>query len=225
MKIAIFASMQFELSGLSRKIDSKIRTDYSTFSVTEGTVKNQKIILVKTGMGKEKAENATKFILNHYSPDIVFMVGIAGGVKKELKLGDIVVCQNIYSEGQKPLFSDSKFYSLVIQLLREKKIDFHGGNILTVSQVISQPEMKREIAKSFPVSVVEMESYWIASVLDKTPFLAIRVISDTVDEEIPNFHTWLFYLYEWKRIVKVLIGMHKSSKLLLSLLKRKEMMR
>lgn len=221
MKIAIFAAMQFGFGGLSRKIDSKIRTDYPTFSVTEGTIKNQKIILVRTGMGKEKAENAANFILNYYSPDIIFSLGVAGGVKKELKLGDIVVVrQHIHSQNQKPLSSDLKLQSSVIELLKEKKIHFHAGNTLTVSQVISYPRMKKEIGKNFPVSIIEMESYWIASVLNKTPFLTIRVISDTVDERTPNFNTRLFYFYEWRRIVKVLIGIHKTSKLLLSFLDR-----
>lgn len=55
-----------------------------------------KIVLAQTGMGNEKAAIETERAINLFKPYFVCLVGIAGGIK-DVKLGDVVVADKIYS--------------------------------------------------------------------------------------------------------------------------------
>jgi adenosylhomocysteine nucleosidase len=56
-----------------------------------GKFKNRDTFLVQTGMGKERAENATQFILERYPVTAIISLGFAGALAPELRIGDVVV--------------------------------------------------------------------------------------------------------------------------------------
>lgn len=81
-------------------------------TTTEGTAK--KIVLNKLPqMGLTAASNATTKLIHIFSPKQIFMIGICGGVKGSVKLGDIIVADNTWDYGCgkiKPRSDDSLGY-------------------------------------------------------------------------------------------------------------------
>ena len=56
-------------------------------------------------------------------------------------------------------------------------------------RLVCETEAKRTLGDEFDADVVDMESYWIASVASEKniPFLSVRTISDTVRDSLPPF--------------------------------------
>jgi len=63
----------------------------------------------------------------------------------------------------------------------------HVGTLLTVDHVVRHEEEKRLLGVAHRALAVDMESLAVAEVCRRRemPFLAVRVISDAVDEELP----------------------------------------
>ena len=63
------------------------------------------------------------------------------------------------------------------------------GDSLTVSDLVTAPSDKRAIERRYPVSIVNMEDYWAASVAQEAgiPFISARAILDPVDQDLPGY--------------------------------------
>ncbi len=77
---------------------------------------------------------------------------------------------------------------LSIDLKSESSAAVHVGRLLTVDRIIRTPAEKASLGKEHTAVAVDMESWAVGEVCrqDKVRFLAIRVISDTVDDELPE---------------------------------------
>jgi adenosylhomocysteine nucleosidase len=162
-----------------------------------GKFKDRDALLVKTGMGKERAENATRFILNCYPVAAIISLGFAGALDPQLMIGDVVVCSTLYyanglkQEAQKaePCASDARLMSAALRGTDDRAIRFRPGSSVTVVQLDSDPRKMQELRETFHADIVEMESYWIARIAfsRQIPFIAIRSISDTMQQGIQPF--------------------------------------
>lgn len=54
------------------------------------------IAVVQTGMGNSLSAAATERALSLFKPDFAFFVGIAGGLRDDLKIGDVVAASKVY---------------------------------------------------------------------------------------------------------------------------------
>jgi len=161
--------------------------------IKKGEYHDKKIILVQTGIwvipgvGNFQSKEVAEYLFNEFSIKRVIIVGTSGGMKEELKNGDIVVCKPICAEGKKPLHPNRELYSLAKDTLRKAGIKFYVKNNLTIPFYAMRLEERREIARKHPEAwVIEMENYFIASVAKarKAPFLAVRVVNETFEEVI-----------------------------------------
>jgi nucleoside phosphorylase len=55
------------------------------------------VVVAQTGAGNVEAATLTERAIKQFSPRFAFFVGIAGGLKDELKLGDVVVADKVYA--------------------------------------------------------------------------------------------------------------------------------
>jgi formylglycine-generating enzyme required for sulfatase activity/nucleoside phosphorylase len=55
------------------------------------------VFVVETGMGSEEAAVFTEQAILHIHPNVIFFVGIAGGFKSKVAIGDVVIANYIYS--------------------------------------------------------------------------------------------------------------------------------
>ena len=63
----------------------------------------------------------------------------------------------------------------------------HVGPLLTVAKPILSADQKRQLGEQYQALAVDMETLAVAEICrqEKQRFLAVRVVSDAVDEELP----------------------------------------
>jgi nucleoside phosphorylase len=151
-------------------------------------------LLVQSGMGRERAERALRFVLQRYHPDAVLSLGFCGALAAPLRVGDLVLCSPLTALAALPsplrpvplegeLQCDS---SLVEQALQLTTPLLRGG-CLTLPGVASDPHLKEWLSSNYDSAVVDMESFWLARVAQEAgvPFLVVRSVSDTRTESLP----------------------------------------
>lgn len=163
-------------------------------SFYRGRVGRLEVIVVQSGIGKVNAAISASELISRYHPDAVINSGVAGGVGDRLKPLDVVAAQkcvyhdvwcmepNAYGQVQGcPLYYEAEpgLLELAVSL----------GAIpvtLCTGDIFVEKENVPAILGHFPdCEVVDMESAAIAQVcyIKKTPFLSLRVISDSADSE------------------------------------------
>jgi adenosylhomocysteine nucleosidase len=187
--ILILGAFGQETDGVRRQLAIEEVVTGQDYKLYRGKYENRDILLVQTGMGKERAESATKSVLEHYPVTAIISLGVAGGLNPERKIGDVILCSMLYfanSSDQKDtkaelVTSDANLISLAHEGLPEDIVDnCYIGSSVTELQLDLDLRRQQELFETFHTDVVEMESYWIGRIASDQgiPFIAIRAISD-----------------------------------------------
>ena len=194
--IALLGAFGQEIVDLRRQMVVEEEVTERGCKLYRGKFENRDAVLVKTGMGKERAESATKIMLERYPVSAIISLGFAGALAPELNIGDVVVCSTLHCAHQSEnkwisgglCASDTHLLSLVSQDLEEIAASSLGSSV-SVLELEASTKQLPGLAETLNVHIVEMESYWIASIaLDRQiPFIAIRSISDTMTESVEPF--------------------------------------
>ena len=167
----------------------------------EGKFNNKDIVFVQSGIGKVNAAITATLLIEKYDIDKVIFSGVAGALDKVLKIGDIVIANDVvqhdfaveafgYKKGQIPQmevwsFEGDKDLIKKVQETSDEKIKLHYGRILTGDQFIYKKEEKLDLGKEFEALCVDMESGAVAQVcyIMNVKILIRRSISDSVTDE------------------------------------------
>ena len=201
MRILILTAMHKEWELVSRLINeptllpSYDETDDN--KVLSGSVGKNQIILAKCGIGKVNAALNTFLLIQKYHPDLVINTGVAGGINAPIGtmlLADKVCYHDVWCgpgtvTGQAdglPLYMIPSL-NLINDLKSDSSLvnNFITGLICSGDRFISKPEEVKEIRELYPeAKAVDMESAAVAHacMMTKTPFLIIRIVSDTPGE-------------------------------------------
>jgi adenosylhomocysteine nucleosidase len=197
MMLAIFGAFGQEIVDFRRQMVIEEVVAKPVCRLYRGKFKNRETLLVQTGMGKERAENATRFTLEHYPVTAIISLGFAGALAPELRIGDVVVCSALLcapgteqkEEKLESLAPDANLLSLASQGAGDGATRFCLGSGVTVLELDSNRQKMRELSETFQAHIVDMESYWIAKIAatQQIPFIAIRSISDNAQSSVQPF--------------------------------------
>ena len=95
MKIGIIAAMSSEYKQVAQLLENKKEYTEGIYEYTEGTIKNNTIILTKCGIGKVNAAVGVVELIRTFQPDCIISTGVAGGIDKCLKVMDVVASAQI----------------------------------------------------------------------------------------------------------------------------------
>ena len=222
MKIGIIAAMSSEYKQVAQLLENKKEYVEGIYEYTEGTIKNNTIILTKCGIGKVNAAVGAVELIRTFQPDCIISPGVAGGIDKCLKGMDVVAsAQIVYHDvwcgegnaygqiqGMPTFFEGNKtLFDCAISLDTETPI--HGGLICSGDKFITDREELDVIKGNFPEGLaVDMESGSIAQVchIYKVPFISFRIISDTPGAE----NHWEQYTNFWGEMADRSFGVTKA---------------
>lgn len=203
MKIAVIGAMEQEVELLRDALQNTKTETIANSEYTTGTYEGKEVILLKSGIGKVNAAMSTTILLEKYQPDVVINTGSAGGFDAALKVGDIVISDEVrhhdvdvtvfgYEIGQMAGMpaaykSDAKLMEIAKQAVIEVGEHSYGVGLICSGDVfMSNPVRVEAVRQDFPtMKAVEMEAAAVAQVCHqfKTPFVVIRALSDIAGQE------------------------------------------
>ncbi|MFY9858534.1 MAG: 5'-methylthioadenosine/S-adenosylhomocysteine nucleosidase, partial [Exiguobacterium chiriqhucha] len=95
MKIGIIGAMEEEVNLLRNELTERTDTEIANYHFYEGYLGNVEVVILKSGIGKVNAAIGTTLLIDKFKPDVVINTGSAGGFKKGMKVGDVVVSTEV----------------------------------------------------------------------------------------------------------------------------------
>ena len=201
-KIGIIGAMVLEVEALKEQMDVKNIVEKASMKFYEGTLRGKDVVIVQCGIGKVNAGICVQILADLFQVDAVINTGVAGSLRAEINIGDIVVstdaCEHDmdvtalgYKQGIIPQMKESFFKAdrqlveAAIEVCREVNpdINVYEGRVLSGDQFISGEEIKNKLIDLFDGFCTEMEGAAIAhaAFLNEIPYVVIRAISDKAD--------------------------------------------
>jgi adenosylhomocysteine nucleosidase len=166
LRIGVLAPMPSELKPVVKAMQLQ---RVSGESLYRGMVGGAEVAATRTGMGLQRARDATRRLLDGGEVDHVLVVGIAGGMGHS-KVGDVLFPEVVVNKHTGTEYKASPFGAVTPHGKTMSHDDFDIG-----------PEYLRQLVDEGFVAV-DMETAGVAEVCEQRerPWSAIRVISDLV---------------------------------------------
>ncbi|MFV0315230.1 MAG: 5'-methylthioadenosine/adenosylhomocysteine nucleosidase [Anaerotignum sp.] len=202
--IGIIGAMEEEILCLKEKIEIITIKKVVGLSYYIGRFNGNNIVLVRSGIGKVNAAICAQAMIDHFGVDYILVLGVAGALISDLKIGDIVISTDAVQHdmdtsvlgdpvGTIPRMAESYFkadeelISLAKKAAEEIPHDYQimTGRIASGDQFVSTKEGKAKIRKDVQGVCAEMEGAAIAHAcwLNNIPYLVVRAISDGAGED------------------------------------------
>ncbi len=91
----MLGALEEEVAWFVKRMEISSTGDYNGRKVYSGYLEGFPCVVTWSGAGKVFAAAATQFLIDHYHPDTVFFVGIAGGLSGNLNIGDVAVADRV----------------------------------------------------------------------------------------------------------------------------------
>ena len=201
--IGIIGAMDEEVNAIIGKMTNVESREKAGMTFNKGTLEGKEAVVVRSGIGKVNAGLCTQILVDDYKIDAVINTGIAGSLKNQIDIGDIVLSSDAlyhdmdatgfgYPLGQIPQMdafsfqADEQMRKLAKEVCEEvnPEIRVFEGRVVSGDQFISSREVKDKIKENFDGYCTEMEGAAIAQTayLNQIPFVIIRAISDKADD-------------------------------------------
>lgn len=194
--------MEEEIRRLTAEVSKEKQYEIANQKFYEGEIHDVPVTIVQSGIGKVNAAVATSLLIDRFKADLVINTGSAGAIASGLKIGDLVIADQLsyndvdnrvfdYQYGQIPqmdafFISDSKINNKIKMVAKNKNWQVDTGLIVSGDSFIADQETIEEIKVHFPTALVtEMEGAAVGQTCAQynVPFTVIRAVSDTADEE------------------------------------------
>lgn len=90
-KIGIIGAMELEVSELKSKMECKNVVEKAGMKFHEGSLNGKEVVIVQCGIGKVNAGICVQILADLFDVDTVINTGVAGSLRAEINIGDIVV--------------------------------------------------------------------------------------------------------------------------------------
>lgn len=201
-KIGIIAAMDEELDAIKSRFSNIKQTKIYNIDFYIGNNDKQKYVMCKSGVGKVNSARTAQILADTFDIEYIVNIGSAGALNDKLNIGDIVIGQNLVqhdfditafghekgyiSDTGKIFKSDMTLVEKYKNYINDNNSNYKGivGTIASGDIFCTSIDMKNKIKTKFDADCVEMEGAAIAQVcaLNNIPFLGIRSISDTPNE-------------------------------------------
>ena len=190
MKIAVTGALPHELKALLKHVKPQRRLPAHAFRITQVTYLFHEIVVVLTGIGTHNAEEALTSVLDAFNPDFILSIGFGGALYENASICDLVMATSV------SLVSGNSVKT--IQVPDESRLldrlggrtSVRAGSFFTLETLMEKKAVKPLVPMDTAFPVCEMETFPLAelALARQVPFLALRSITDRLDEEIsPEF--------------------------------------
>ncbi|HWR21029.1 MAG TPA: hypothetical protein VN444_04115 [Verrucomicrobiae bacterium] len=197
--LAIFVATQAEMKPIATALQPTDPSASRSDLIVRIEVGGRDLLLVKTGVGPDRAEAAARHLFEAEPVVAALSLGVAGGLSPQVQTGDLIVGDRVILRrgSGRALFGeedarpenfpcDSSLQEAALTVIRRLGSQYYLGSILTVDRIVLTPKEKRLLAAESGAMALDMESAAIASAASaySIPFLTIRGVLDPVHEDL-----------------------------------------
>ena len=194
--IGIITAIDEEFSSIKSILSNSEEIKIYNITCLKVIIENKNVILTKCGVGKVNSARTTQILIDKFNIDYIINIGVAGGLKDYINIGDIVIGEKLaqhdfnitpFNHPMGYINEELGIYMYSNKKLVEKCQDIklhntniYSGTIVSGDLFCTKEKHKANILKEFNADCVEMEGASIAQVctLCNIPFIVIRSISD-----------------------------------------------
>ena len=150
--IAIISAMQEEIQALLNELKNVEVSEKGMRKYYKGILFDKNVVLVFSRWGKVASAVTTTQLINDYNPTEIIFTGVAGSIKNNLNIGDVVIGKNLY---QYDVDCSPIFKKFEIPIL--KKQYFETSN---PAKIINATNLFLDNYKSF-INIIDAEKFAI----------------------------------------------------------------
>ncbi len=201
--LGIIGAMDEEVDKLKASMEAVQIVKRANMEFNKGRIYDKDVVVVRSGIGKVNAGICAQILVDLFEVDAIINTGIAGSLKAEINIGDIVLSADTvqhdmdavafgYPVGQIPRMdtlafpADEKLVSLAKECCERvnPEIAVYVGRVVSGDQFVADKKVKERLIESFGGYCTEMEGAAIgqAAYLNEVPYVVIRAISDKADD-------------------------------------------
>ena len=173
-----------EAGGILERLQGAIATHAEGFKFHQGGLNGRSVVAVVAGDEPQLATEATETLIEGHHPQWIVSAGFAGALTPELVRGDIVMADQVLDREGHQLALDLKIQPESLATISGVSL----GGLLSIKSDVRSVEEKKRLAARHPAVCVDLQSYSVAEVCrrQQVKLMAIRVIRDALDDELPG---------------------------------------
>jgi adenosylhomocysteine nucleosidase len=197
VRVLLLSAFDDELEPLmaQTRITRQVRQDGRAYAC--GVLSERNVVLSIMGVGPERAARSTELALDRFAVSAVLVVGIAGGIARDVGIGDVTIPARWsrhdetdvhWYDSTPSLLSLARGSSTALQACEDVTVCAAqpkltvGGNGVTGAHFIANPAGAVALEQRLNATVTDMETAVVAEMAQRrrVPFIAIRAVSDVV---------------------------------------------
>jgi adenosylhomocysteine nucleosidase len=182
-EVALLFALGLESGGLVDRTTQVVTTECAAFVEHVGMLDGRPVMIAESGVGRPAAAQATEDLIKIHHPQWIVATGFAAALVPTMKCGHIVMADSIVDSEHQALDVGFRIAPQVV----EATPSLHVGRLLTVDRLVRERAEKEQLAAEFGAVACDMETMAVAQVCraQQVRFLAVRVISDGIDDRLP----------------------------------------
>lgn len=149
-----------------------------------GHLGGTRLAVIESGLGRQAAATAMSDVIALHHPQWVISAGFACGLSASLRRGHILMADEVVDAEHQRLPIDLPVDRASVAATRTQ----HIGRLLSVNQLVRSREEKNRLATAYQALACDMETMAVAQACrrENIRFLSVRIITETVEEELPR---------------------------------------
>lgn len=200
--VGIICAMEKEIDAIRNNLEKVKQEVHGGMNFWVGNLSGKQVVAALSGVGKALASMCTEAMIITYNPDVIFNCGVAGGMDKRLRIGDIAVadrvCQHdldttplgepagwIGELNKVYIDTDKSLAEKLCRFIKSKEKMAYIGTIASGDQFIKGSVREDFVAGHFMPIACEMEGAAVGLVctVNNVSFAVIRGITDIYEPE------------------------------------------
>lgn len=195
--MGIVFAMAVEADAFAALAQETVELSAAGLVFSEGTVAGRRVAWCVAGAGAEAAQRATRLLIDGHRPRLILSAGFAGGLDPALVRGTAVSPQQSLTSTGGPSIACTATGQGSLSTAPDGPSPIGPSStgiqnsdlaIVSVDHVVATAAAKRALAAASGASLVDMETYAVATVAQAAGLacVSIRVISDDSSQELPR---------------------------------------
>jgi adenosylhomocysteine nucleosidase len=180
-QLAFVFGSSVESEALVGQLKRCVTTRCASYVEHAGQLASKHVVVAESGVGRAAAAKATEDLIAVSHPAWVVAAGFAAAIQPQLRRGQIVMADHVLDVHGRQLSMGLKVDPAAAMQ------GCHVGGLLTIDRLVRTPQEKQELGASYHALACDMETMAVAEACRqaKVRFMAVRVISDALDDRMP----------------------------------------